>query len=389
MGRTRFCCVWDRPIPVQNLVDMARIYNQIGSLTQLSENLKENGIDGFETMDDIRAFRNGYKNSLLEIEEKNGRILKQEIIDLELKYKELSSKLDTDLKERENLLKGELIGLKKRLSEIEIEESEGLLKKTFFFFKRRKMLTRKRILESSFQEELKNPFKRRFEAVECLRSEIGDKKNNPEKWIKEYSSGEIRKQESILSVFKEHRFLFYGAEGEEQAERELSKLPDTYVVINDYRLRFQPPIYNKKDDDRIYSVQIDHIVVGPTGIYLIETKNWSKNSLESKDLFSPVKQLRRHNYAIFVLLNKAVGEGELAGFSGHWGERKISPKNIILLTGHKPQEEYQYVKILSVSEIVRYISYKGRQPMFSGEELKSLVDYLIYLSESRAEFRWH
>ncbi len=98
----------DRPISVQNLVDMARIYNQIGSLAQLSETLKENGIDGFETLDDIRAFRNGYKNSLLEIEEKNGRILKQEIIDLELKYKELSSKLDTDLKERENLLKGEL-----------------------------------------------------------------------------------------------------------------------------------------------------------------------------------------------------------------------------------------------------------------------------------------
>ena len=141
-----------------------------------------------------------------------------------------------------------------------------------------------------------------------------------------------------------------------------------------------PLIYNKKDDDRIYSVQIDHIVVGPTGIYLIETKNWSKNSLESKGLFSPVKQLRRHNYAIFVLLNKAVGEGELAGFSGHWGERKISPKNIILLTGHKPKEEYQYVKILSVSEIVRYISYKGREPMFSEEELKSLVDYLIYLT---------
>ena len=107
------------------------------------------------------------------------------------------------------------------------------------------MLTRKRILESSFQEELKNPFKRRFEAVECLRSEIGDKKNNPEKWIKEYSSSEIREQESILSVFKEYRFLFYGAEGEEQAERELSKLPDTYIVINDYRLRFQPPIYNE------------------------------------------------------------------------------------------------------------------------------------------------
>lgn len=43
----------------------------------------------------------------------------------------------------------------------------------------------------------------------------------------------IEGQEDVLSVFKEHRHLFYGAEGEERVARELSTPSDTYSVIHD------------------------------------------------------------------------------------------------------------------------------------------------------------
>ena len=62
---------------------MARIYNQIGSLTQLISELKKDGIYDFETMDDIRKFRNDYNNSLEQIREKNKDRLRQEIINFE------------------------------------------------------------------------------------------------------------------------------------------------------------------------------------------------------------------------------------------------------------------------------------------------------------------
>ena len=351
---------------------MAKIYNQIGSLTQLTDKLKEKGIQDFETMDDIRAFRSGYQRLLREIKQEAYDILKRGITDLELKHRELSSGLSNDKKNRETLLRNELMGLDKFLSEG--KEPNNPLGKLFFRLKKWRTTKKRNALKHSFEDEVGRPFKKMVEKIELLQSEINDKKNNREKWVEEYRSDKVRRLEFILSVFKENRFLFYGAEGEEQALRELSKLPDTYTVINDYHLRFQTPIYDRRSDDRIFSVQIDHIVVGPTGIYLIETKNWSKNSVESRGLFSPVRQLRRHNFAMFVLLNQAVEMKEIKGFWGNWGERKISPKNIVLLTGYRPREKYQHVELVSVSEVVKYISYK--QKIFNEEETESLVDYL-------------
>ena len=351
---------------------MAKIFNQIGSLTQLVRILKVNGIEGFETMDDIRMFRNNYKKSLKEINKGGYDILKQKIADIQLKHRELSAELSNDIKKRKDLLSDELIGIKKYLRES--EESQKFLKKFFFRLRSKKLLKRKNILEHSFEEEVRKPFKRRFEEIGQLQSEISDKENNPEEWVKKYTSNKTKKQEFILSVFVENKFLFYGAVGEEQAMRELSKLPDTYVVINDYQLKFWRPIYNKNNDDKIYSVQIDHVVIGPTGIYLIETKNWSKHSVRNYDLFSPVKQLCRHNFAMFVLLNDAKN----IKISSHWGERQISPQNIILLTGYRPNENYKYVKIILIPEIVKYIS--CRREVFNEKEVNSIADCLNYMS---------
>ena len=160
----------------------------------------------------------------------------------------------------------------------------------------------------------------------------------------------------------------------------LSKLPDTYTLINDYRLQFGRPIHDKRNDDWIYSVQIDHILVGPTGLYLIETKNWSKDSMRNPDLLSPVTQVRRHGFAMFVLLNEAVRAGGLV-FTDHWAARKISPKNVILFAGYQPEEkkEYQFVKIVLMSEILDYVSY-GRK-VFNKEEAASLLSCLDHLKK--------
>ena len=43
----------------------------------------------------------------------------------------------------------------------------------------------------------------------------------------------IERQKYVLSVFKEHRHLFYEAEGEERVAWELSTPSDTYSVIHD------------------------------------------------------------------------------------------------------------------------------------------------------------
>ncbi len=351
---------------------MARIYRQVGSLIQLIDELEREGIGVFRTMDAIRSFRNDCESSFHRIRERYGEIVRQEVVDLESKYEKLSLKLDHKIKERETLLKNELEVLKGALAR---SEKRNMLMRVFFFFRNKRLTKRKKILENSFEEELRKSFRKGFAKINNMRSEIEDRKNNAEKWIERYSASAIEEQKRNLSVFRKHKYLFYGAEGEEKVARELSNLPDTYTVINDYRLEFSQPMYDRNNDDRIFSIQIDHVVVGPTGLYLVETKNWSRDSVENPELFSPIKQLKRSNFAIFVLLNQAVERGDIDNFSNHWGDRKISPKNILCLMNHRPNQEFQYVRMLSENQIAHYVG--NQRQAFSQEEVESLAENLL------------
>ena len=355
---------------------MARIHGQVGSLNHLIELLRESGIYGFETLDSIRKFRASYKDTTQKIRENSRARLSQDIANLESKYQKLSSDLNNRIKRREDELFAELRMLRAGMNAT--KPPTNFLGRVVASVKNRRISKRKAVLESSFRSEVERPFRRSLEDVARIQSDIKSKKTNTERWAEIYASNENAKHQKTLSIFQTNRSLFYGAEGEERALQELSKLPDSYTVINDYRLKFAKPIYNRRGNDRIYSVQIDHIVIGPTGIYLVETKNWSKDSVESRDLFSPVKQLNRHSFAMFVLLNDAVTSGGMwRVFSGNWGDRKISPRNIILLMNHKPREEYQHVKILSITELARYVSYGTST--FSETEVETLADYLLSL----------
>lgn len=352
---------------------MATIYRQIGALTQLLDELEREGIGAFRTLDDIRSFRNDCESSLNRIREEYREILRQEVVDLESEYRRLSLKLDQKIRERGTLLQNELKELKGALAR---NENRNMLMRLFFFFWKKRLTRRKKILENFFENEAERPFREEFVKLDSLRAEIEDRTNNPENWVERYSASEIEKQQRILSVLRKLNPLFYGAEGEERVAGELSNLPDTYILINDYWLEFSQPIYDRNNDDRIYSIQIDHVVVGPTGLYLVETKNWNRDSVENPELFSPIRQLKRSNYAIYRVLNAAVERGEIDNFSNHhWGNRRISPKNILCLMNHRPNQEFQYVKTLSENQIASYV--RNQRQTFSQIEVNSLAEYLL------------
>lgn len=69
---------------------------------------------------------------------------------------------------------------------------------------------------------------------------------------------------ALFTVWSTRRLRSFlkGAEGEEKVARILAFLPAGYTIFNDLQL----------DDNE---TAFDHIVVGPSGVYVIETKNWS------------------------------------------------------------------------------------------------------------------
>lgn len=92
---------------------------------------------------------------------------------------------------------------------------------------------------------------------------------------------------SWVKGFRQVERFFIGARGEERVSEILKKLPETYHVFNDF-------VVGRK--------HIDHVVVGPAGVFAIETKCWSgKVSIEDGHILvggelpdrSPLSQVKR------------------------------------------------------------------------------------------------
>ena len=99
-----------------------------------------------------------------------------------------------------------------------------------------------------------------------------------------------------------------GKNGEREVSFVLRSLPQEYLVANNVVIPDQVTDPNKK-----YTTQIDHIVISPFGVFVIETKNYkgwifgSEKSREWKEVFrttpehyfyNPIKQNWGHVYAL-------------------------------------------------------------------------------------------
>ncbi len=89
------------------------------------------------------------------------------------------------------------------------------------------------------------------------------------------------------------------------------------------------------------------------------------------DLRSPVKQILRTNFALFVLLN---GRSGINLARHHWGSVKIPIRNIIVMTQAKPKEEFKHVKVLTLKELNGYIKYFDE--IFSDNEVEHIFNFL-------------
>ncbi|MBL7016491.1 MAG: NERD domain-containing protein [Kiritimatiellales bacterium] len=97
------------------------------------------------------------------------------------------------------------------------------------------------------------------------------------------------------------RSFIKGAEGEEKVARTLSFLPADCTVFNDLQLDDSGPAF-------------DHIVISPSGVFVIETKNWSGEiSFEKGQVLyngktpgrPPIKQVKEAAAALLNHLSEA------------------------------------------------------------------------------------
>ncbi len=353
---------------------MAIVYGQIDSLKRLREILDEKGISRFNSTGDINRFIKNYERYKEELffkvqHEYNLELEKllEEETALRQNYETLKSDVEEPLKRR-------IKNLKEKCEITSSVKSNNPVIEVFYWYK---YIILKAILfgcQKRFKQIVKSRTQEKLHRLKAFENKVKSFSANRNRIISSRFEGELYKLEYERKVAKELNPLIAGAIGESLVANELKTLSEPCVVFNDYRLHFETPVYNRKEDDRIYSIQIDHLVVTKAGVFIIESKNWSKKSLRRLDLRSPVKQMKRSSYALFVILN-----GEESRLNGvlkhhHWGQRELPIRNVVAMINNKPNEKFRHVAVKKLDELNDYISYF--QPLFDDSEVKRIADYL-------------
>lgn len=350
---------------------MAHIYRQIDSTKTLRAELDSRNISMFNSIREIEDFKRNY-NSLKE------DVLTQAQINLQKEIAQKSIKLESlkeDLKEHvislEDEIKSQIHILETKVSDSnERLKNESFLKKVFIAIRRWQNNSKLNQLITNRDQRISRRTASRVQEVEGIQSELDQLIQNRVKIANDRSKNEFYELERTKKAIEELRTIIAGAKGEYAVEQELRKLPNNFYVINDYKLDFVRPIINKQTGEKIFSIQIDHLVVTPGGVFILETKNWSQKSIKSINLRSPIEQIQRSSYALFVFMNKNISIN-----THHWGSKQISLKNILVMTGATTTHKFQYVKVKELKELNVYLKYFDA--IYSDNETKWLANTLL------------
>lgn len=349
---------------------MCKVYNTIGALTAIKTHLLQNKVEGFNSVQDLLRFQKDYDTVREQLVSNQKTLLTEERNNLQAGILELQHEIEKVKQELQHKYNFEVEALRQQYNKLSEAEKTFIQEFTYSFkalFKLARITYIKLLSPTLISRAVKpkvNLMDEKHKRLQYLASHF-------EEAVTKSSGLALHELDRKKRVIDEVNSAIYGAIGEQKVVDELKKLPDEYTLINDFCYTFAKPIYHKQQRTWIKTIQIDHLLISPAGVFLIETKNWSKESVQSLNLRSPVAQIHRTNFALFVLLKNS------SGFKlgkHHWGERKVSVRNLIVLINHKPKEEFEFVRILTLNELVGYIEYFP--PTLSAQETQEIADYL-------------
>ena len=353
---------------------MTLVEGQIEPLEKIREILNQNGITRFNSIGEISGFLKNYNFEKNKISEDIEHALDLETKELQFELIEKEQSHDNLKKEITRKLNVKVKNIKDKFSLVEKKSEINLINKFFYFPQLSILRLKKSNLENKFQSTINKKLYVIENEINKLKEKLEYYLENKEKIILGRGLQDTKELAFTKEVVEELYNLIAGAVGENLVVKEIQKLPDEYFLFNNFSMEFNPPIFNRKENDRIYSIQIDHLLVSNSGIFILETKNWSKESIKNLDLRSPIKQITRTSYALFVLLNSESEYDDINLHDHHWGNKQIPIRNIIVMINEKPNEKFKYVKVKTLNELNGYVTYF--EPIFNNAEVESISNYL-------------
>ncbi|WP_162523756.1 nuclease-related domain-containing protein [Flavobacterium sp. LMO8] len=339
-------------------------------MKSLKSELEDKGISRFSSVKEIKTFLSNYNSE-------KQKILNDISYELEREYSETCAQLERRIQEKKEIINLESEKINNKIADLQTKIDSIKNNKEKSLFRKLSSSIRLHVLKNKLKHYLKN----KPELISSFIKQLSKKIENDELFLKKYETEKqqliekrakpkTEKIEYTRNVLENSKNLISGAIGENLVVKEIMKLSDDYVLINDFNLSFSRPLFYRKHNQRIYSIQIDHLLISKAGIFIIETKNWSKSSINSISLRSPIEQIERSNFALYIYISENITLNE-----HHWGEQKIPIRNLIVMTRNKPKAEFKYVNIKLLNELNDYIKYF--EPVLTDKQLNRIVNNLI------------
>ena len=357
---------------------MCKVYNPIGCLTFIKTHLHQHNIKEFKSLNEVIAFQKGYEPLRQQIISNSEAEIENEKRNLFLDNLKLTDAIECRKIEVQKEILEEIVYLKlklENLSAIPRNAWQRILNSFEIFFLNRK-ISRK---EATLPLKVSQSVRESMDKLNMNESRYNQIISNFNYEVKKNCLHELNALERKKGLIDVVNHSIMGAIGEQKVVKELEKLHDDYTLINDFCLYFSPAIYNLKEKEYIKSIQADHVLIAPSGVFLIETKNWSEHSVKNLSLRSPIEQLRRTSFALSTVLRNRTANYSLNYH--HWGKKRIPIRNLVVLINNKPREEFEYVKLLSLNELLNYIMYFP--PIFTKKETENIATDLIFLSRKK------
>jgi hypothetical protein len=359
---------------------MCIVFNTIGCLNDIQKQLDNHNINEFSSVDELINFQKTCHFTQEQIILEHTQQIEQEKIILDKEITQLKDNISTRRRELQEHYKQLLLNLDLQIENLPLPDSKVIpILKDYYL----NLIIWLKIWFTQITHFLK------VFIITRQSNNFLSKKNNRLNYIttnfieavNQSSSSQLQILQQKKTVINQINNSIYGAIGEQKVVNVLKNLSDDYILINDFICSFQPPIYNRKENDYIKSIQIDHVLVSPSGIFIIETKNWSGQSINNLNLHSPVQQVKRTNFALFKILADKITNLNLK--KNHWGDRKIPIRNLIVFINNKPLEEFQFVKILSLTQLISHVKYFT--PSFTFDETQMIANFLLNISDKRKQ----
>ena len=157
---------------------------------------------------------------------------------------------------------------------------------------------------------------------------------------------------------------YSGAYGELQVLNELKKLNDDFHIFCDVNITLADYVHYRGNRN-LKSAQMDFVVVGHTGIFVIEVKNWSSEYLNSYDGISPHEQVDRAGRVLYIYFKKHT----------FLFKPRITELLVPIRHNREYDEKYKFVFIRNPSGIREFIRSDNKTTL-SDRKINKLVSLL-------------